>query len=427
MLSLTALLLASILVSASPFQQKRSAIVVPLPARAVHSANKVFDPEAAKRERSRVYAKYGGKNFGQTFNATVVRPIEARSEYNSAPFDIQRRATSGKVPLVDVFHSTDSYYYGPLSVGTPTQNTTVDFDTGSSDLWLPLSTCSRCPGPKFRSSSSSTYRVSGTAFSIQYGDGSSAKGKVATDTVTVGGLTVAKQGFGAVTKETGNFLKGSNAGLLGLGFPANAETGKTPFFVNLVNNGTLASNVFSFYLSRHGGSGSELCIGCTNSAKYTGSIAYHALDPATTRGTQYYWNIKSGGFSYNGGSSTGSFSAVIDSGTTAIYIPSAAAKKLYASIPGAKDASSILEAGLYTYPCSSSLGAITITFGSTKYAINPADFNLGPVSSGSSSCVGGIIGHDVVGGLAIIGDEFLKNWYSVFNYDTKTVGFAKAI
>ncbi|KAG9003878.1 Type I transmembrane sorting receptor [Tulasnella sp. 427] len=424
MLSLTALLLASTLVSASPVQQKRSAIVVPLPARAVHSAHKVFDPEAAKRERSRVYAKYRGKNFGQAFNATVVKPIEARSEYNSAPFDIQRRATSGKDSLVN---ASDEYYYGPLSVGTPAQSTTVDFDTGSSDLWLPLSTCSGCPGPKLKTSSSSTYEASTTPFSIEYEDGSSAKGQVATDTVAVAGLRVANQGFGAVTTEDGNFLTSSSAGLLGLGFPANAESGKTPFFVNLVNNGALASNVFSFYMSRNGGSGSELCIGCTNSAKYTGSIAYYALDSSATSGTQYYWNIKSGGFSYNGGSSTGSFSAVIDSGTTLIYIPTAAAKKLYAAIPGAKDASSTVGAGFYTYPCSSSLGAITISFGSTKYAINPADFNLGPVSSGSSSCVGGIVGEDVGSGLAIIGDEFMKNWYSVFNYSAGTVGFAKAI
>lgn len=63
--------------------------------------------------------------------------------------------------------------------------------------------------------------------------------QVATDTVTVAGLTVAKQGFGAVTAETGGFGDGvskayfrfvrrtsdvcsrkPNAGLIGLGFPA---------------------------------------------------------------------------------------------------------------------------------------------------------------------------------------------------------------
>ena len=62
------------------------------------------------------------------------------------------------------------------------------------------------------------------------------------------------------------------------------------------------------------------------------AITYYKLDSSTTFGTQYYWNIKSGGFFYGSGSSSGSFSAVIDSGTTLIYIPTAAAKKFYAKV-----------------------------------------------------------------------------------------------
>lgn len=36
--------------------------------------------------------------------------------------------------------------------------------------------------------------------------------------------------------------------------------------------------------------------------------------------------------------------------------------------------------------------------------------------SGSSQCVGGIFGDDEGEGLATIGDEFIKSWYSVFDY-----------
>lgn len=45
-------------------------------------------------------------------------------------------------------------------------------------------------------------------FSIQYADQSGASGTVATDSVTVAGLTVESQGFGAVTNETGGFNHG---------------------------------------------------------------------------------------------------------------------------------------------------------------------------------------------------------------------------
>lgn len=49
-----------------------------------------------------------------------------------------------------------------------------------------------------------------------------------------------------------------------------AESKSTPFFVNLAESGSLASNVFSFFMSRGGADGSELCIGCVNSDKFSG-------------------------------------------------------------------------------------------------------------------------------------------------------------
>ena len=48
-------------------------------------------------------------------------------------------------------------------------------------------------------------------------------------------------------------------------------------------------------------------------------------------------------------------------------------------------------------------------------------------SRGSTDCVGGIIGEDVGDNVGIFGDEFMKNWYSVFDYANLRVGFAKAI
>ncbi|KAG8945216.1 hypothetical protein FRC04_001122 [Tulasnella sp. 424] len=364
---------AATLITASPINQqgKRSgAAVIPLPARSTthHSDNeRVFNPEAARRERSRVLAKYTGKSFtpAAARNATAAKRSTLGGA-RRAPFDVHgRRASSGKDPLTDVFDTIDELYYGPLSVGTPAQSTTVDFDTGSSDLWLPLSSCSKCSGPTFKYTSSSTFKSSSTPFSIQYADGTRAIGKVAIDKVTVAGLTVSKQGFGAVTK------------LFDI--------------MTSIPQLQMASNT-------------------------TGIFQFVLRIP-----------LRSDGFSYNGESSTGSFSAVIDSGTILIVIPTAAAKALYAKIPGAKTAHSSFGPGFYTYPCDCNLGPITLSFNGDKYAINPVDFNLGPISSGSSTCVAGIVGGDAGDGIAIIGDEFMKNWYSVFDYDNRAVGFAKAV
>ncbi|KAG8856314.1 Type I transmembrane sorting receptor [Tulasnella sp. 330] len=416
---------------ASPIEHTSGAKVVALPARrAIFNGDKVFDREAASLDRLQRSQKVQSWKERKASGFTPA-PIVARSTPSAETYDIghlRRRTSSGTVALTDDYDGIDELYYGPVSIGTPAQGSTVDFDTGSSDLWVPVTGCSTstCVAPIFKTASSSTYKVSSTAFSITYADGTGASGKVATDTVTLAGLTVAGQGFGAITKES-NGVAGPMAGLLGLGFPANAASGKTPFFFNLIANGALTSNIFSFYMARNGGTGSELCIGCTDSSKYTGTITYHTLSAAATDGTQYYWNTPASGFTYNGGASTGSFSAIIDSGTTLIYIPTAAAKNLYASIPGSKDASSTLGSGTYTYPCSTTLGSIALVIGSNSYALNASDFNAGPVSSGSSTCVGGIFGDDSDPGLATIGDEFIKNWYSVFDYTNNRVGFAQAI
>ena len=76
---------------------------------------------------------------------------------------------------------------GIISIGTPAQDFYIDFDTGSSDLWIPSSSCTTtCSGfDTYSHSASSTYIANGKTFSITYGDGSYAKGYFSIDTVTV--------------------------------------------------------------------------------------------------------------------------------------------------------------------------------------------------------------------------------------------------
>ncbi|KAG8891153.1 hypothetical protein FRB99_003815 [Tulasnella sp. 403] len=216
---------------------------------------------------------------------------------------------------------------------------------------------------------------------------------------------------------------------MGLGFPANAESKAVPFFINLAEQKKLASNVFSFYMTRGGTKGSELCIGCTNSKKYTGDIDYYPLDPSATKDVQLYWNILSAGVSYNGAAPTTKLNAIIDSGTTLIYLPTESAKALYAQIPGSAAAPEDVGKGFWTIPCASmdKVGSVAFVFGEKSYAINPADFNAGVMKEGSDLCVGSIVADDPSDGLAILGDAFMKGWYSVFDYGSKKVGFAKAV
>ena len=102
-------------------------------------------------------------------------------EFRTVP-TVAKRST-GSVALTD--EEDDLEWAGTISIGTPAQKFLIDFDTGSSDLWVPSSSCtsSTCKSKsRFSASASSTASKKSGTFSIEYGDGSTVSGPVYTDT-----------------------------------------------------------------------------------------------------------------------------------------------------------------------------------------------------------------------------------------------------
>jgi cathepsin D len=82
-------------------------------------------------------------------------------------------------------------------------------------------------------------------------------------------------------------------------------------------------------------------------------------------------------------------------------------------------------AGYYSYPCDSP-PEISFNWGGSDWTISADNLNLGQTESGSSDCVSSLAAQDLGLGADVwlLGDAFMKNVYTVFDFDQEAVGFA---
>lgn len=218
----------------------------------------------------------------------------------------------------------DSQYYGEIGIGTPPQNFTVIFDTGSSNLWVPSSKChfsiSCYFHSKYNSRKSTTFTKNGTSCEIKYGSGS-ISGFFSKDNVKVGNLIVKDQLFIEATKEVSlSFILGKFDGIFGLGFQEISVKGATPVWYNMIKQGLVNDEIFSFWLNRDPQAtvGGELVFGGVDSQHFKGR---HTYVPVTRKG---YWQFEMGDFligSYSTGFCEAGCAAILDSGTSLLAGP----------------------------------------------------------------------------------------------------------
>ncbi|KAI8905948.1 aspartic peptidase domain-containing protein [Gorgonomyces haynaldii] len=329
-------------------------------------------------------------------------------------------AGTGSVTLNDY---SDAQYYGQISLGTPAQNFNVVFDTGSSNLWVPGDKCtdSACKThTTFKPSKSSTYKANSSyTFAIQYGTGA-LEGTYASDVLNIGGLTIQNQGFAVSTKEPGTtFAVAKFDGILGLGYDRIAVNQTVPPFYNAIAQKAVASPVFGVYLGNTKTAiGGELTLGGYNSARFTGNLQYF---PVRRKG---YWEIALNNVTLGTDQILSApLGAAIDTGTSLIVVPTATATAINKKIGATKGFT-----GQYTVSCSklSSLPNLTLTFGNVDFTLAPKDYILNI----QGICLSGFTGLDIpapTGPLWIVGDVFLRKFYSVYDLGKDQVGFAKAV
>ncbi|XP_037675556.1 napsin-A isoform X2 [Choloepus didactylus] len=339
-------------------------------------------------------------------------------------------ATEGKPIFVPLSNYLDVQYFGEIGLGTPPQNFSVVFDTGSSNLWVPSKRCHFFSVPcwlhhRFDSDASSTFRSNGTKFAIQYGTGR-LDGILSEDKLTIGGIEGASVVFGeALWEPSLVFTFAHFDGILGLGFPILAVGGVQPPLDVLVDQGILDKPVFSFYLNRdpEEADGGELVLGGSDPTHYIPPLTFM---PVTVPA---YWQIHMERMQVATGLTlcARGCAAILDTGTSLITGPKEEIRALQRAIGGLPL--------LYLIQCSKipELPTVSLLFGGVWFNLTAQDYVIQIARGGARVCLSGFQALDMpppAGPLWILGDVFLGAHVAVFDRRDKKggarVGLARA-
>jgi cathepsin D len=313
----------------------------------------------------------------------------------------------------------DFSYFSRIEFGSKGKDMWMLLDTGAANTWVMGSNCttSACLAHNtFGSQDSSTLHVTTAPWSVSYGTGM-VQGVTVSDTVAFANYSV-ELGFGSATVTSNDFNNYPMDGILGLGRTASNEIGTPTVMQVLANKNLLQANVLGIHLQRNseGAKDGQITFGGVDHSKYQGSLSY----TTTLSADSSLWEIPVGDLAVSGTSCklTGK-SAIIDTGTSYILMPPADAQTLHAQIPGSTNTGGSPN---FLIPCSS-VATVQFTFSGVSYGIHPKDY-MGKADSTGKMCSSNIIGQQAYSANQwILGDVFLKNVYTVFDFDKDRIGF----
>lgn len=263
--------------------------------------------------------------------ATSLQPRNSKVSTSTQSPSISAAA---EVPLTSGIGFQTLNYVTTITLGGA--NLTVIVDTGSDLTWVQCKPCSSCYAqrdPLFDPARSATYAAvpcnasacaaslraaTGTPgscatatdercyYALAYGDGSSSRGVLATDTVGLGRATLGRFVFGCGLSNRGLF--GGTAGLVGLGRTELSLVSQTrPTY----------GGAFSYCLPASSSSSGSLSLGDSSSFRNTTPIAYTRMIADPAQPPFYFLNVTgaSVGEAHLSASGFGAANVLIDSGT----------------------------------------------------------------------------------------------------------------
>lgn len=378
---------------------------------------------------------------------------------------VDHRAQRSPLPIT----ATRNSYWFDVEVEIGNKTFYLVVDTGSSDTWVAATgyTCidptnnkvlseDKCIWSPTYDESPSTHYVKNQTFGVKYGTGI-ALGKLATEKVKIGGITVPEQKIGIVDR-TNDKGDGINSGILGLGFPAltSAHPGTVakndslslitnraiydPLFVTMYKSG-LVDSWYSIALDRlprdtPTGKAGWLSFGALPQVKHSDDWAkapievtkaipeafYQGDKPEITLMTLTVDSISWGSSSHATTTNTTKFQAVVDTGNPMNLVPIEAARSINALFePPAKFNKDL---GIFLVACDAKAPSFGVTIDGHKFWHQPEDMIARDNSTGA--CYSTLSGEAEGLGVEVnfLGDAFLKNVVSVFDFGKKEMRFA---
>ncbi|GAA5950932.1 hypothetical protein JCM3765_004632 [Sporobolomyces pararoseus] len=427
LLSLATFFLVSVLpASALPSSISVGGASIPLMQRkqgvAITKEDGTVNSESMQRQITFIRAKYQKtieaylKNTGEVLGKILeeTNNTTSSSSKQSSAEQVAGRQYRKRQSETLYNYNNDLLWAGEVRLGTPPQDFTILFDTGSSDFWVPSNDpqCTGCTGNKFDSSLSTTSSRKNGRFAIYYGDGSTTSGPIYTDVMQIGDFYDDNAYFSAVDQMSDNFASEPEDGIMGMAYASISS-------IRPRRQSDATSKPFGLRVAKTADGPSELFLGGPNPDQYYGRIEWHPVRK------QAYYNITGDAFLNNNYVFEQPLNTIIDSGTTLIIAPPGDADKFWSQVPGASRWDQA--EGYYIFPCSQ-VPKLSFSFDNgRKWSVRTIDMNLGRVSSHSQYCVGAVAGVDVGLGDStwILGCSFLKNVYTVFDpSDGNQVGFA---
>ena len=356
-----------------------------------------------------------------TYHVYIPPPVQHKAPSTSSA------AAPGVVKAVATNVAYDSEFLVEIEVGSQKTKMQTVFDTGSSDLWLFNTQCSACSSSShslFNPSGSSSFKKgSGPAFSLLYGDGTSASGYYATDKLTLGSVSFS-QSIGIATSISASLNDAILDGIVGLGYKALSSNRINTPLNSMYGDNLLTQDVFGVQLIKASSSnsgGGAYVFGGYDSSAVRGSFS---TTPVTQ---QAYWQIKVPTITVGNTKQVEAVNEmIIDTGTTLILLSSGEATNVYSGLPGGEYDSSVGGFKLFCNATDSQYSGrqnVYFNIGGHNFGIPAADMLWEQIDD--EYCYGAIQSWGSGFSVSILGDVFLKNAYVVFDQGNNQIRVAQ--